>query len=301
MDTSNDTVTMVRTVDLQPGDVTTTLERRHGRRTVARVYPNGERGIVGNRPLYNVEFTDGTGNSGKRPVGVADRHARAVVTSALVRVGAQNSATARSRRAEGSVLAMLPPEVLGALSDDLVATVARPDTLDWCIALAEMTRRDRAQDAAHELSDVPAWQHYGRTKTAALQAIEAEFGVWLESELLRASEACKGLLVKDGAPASERSLWTEAEWLARKYATEELNRYWDENGRRSRAHFLAEAGLADAPATNVEPWDADASRREPRRRVPDVPRGGDTLRNAWNARDRAKAKMTKLGGEVVAS
>jgi len=70
---------------------------------------------------------------------------------------------------------------------------------------------------------------------------DAEFRAYLENEWAAAEQATNGYMLNrrgEAADVDPRSLFTGPEARARKYASEELRRYWDQHPRVSRAEFL---------------------------------------------------------------
>ena len=131
------------------------------------------------------------------------------------------------------------PDLRTITDADLEAMLGTDADADTIVALvAEMDRRERAaRKAARE-----------RARRAA---IRAEWELYQHAQYLAADAVCRGnLLSKAGLKAgvSEQSLWTGRATTARKYASEELNEFWDANPRLTVTEYArqraAEARIA---------------------------------------------------------
>lgn len=99
------------------------------------------------------------------------------------------------------------------------------------------------------------------------QLVRAAHRDYVETAWTEAEDACRGYLLSKagqlaGRPRREggqglhvRDLWTANESTARKYASEELRRYWDEHGRMTSADFAASVlGGHMTGATRTGTW-----------------------------------------------
>lgn len=123
------------------------------------------------------------------------------------------------------------PDLRNLTDDQLADMFAGASEAEAAAILAECKRRDKCQRE--------------RDRRAA---IRAEWMLVQHAQYLAADAECRGnLLSKAGKKAgvSEFSLWTGREDVARKYASEELNDYWNLHGRLTVTEYAsqrAEAG-----------------------------------------------------------
>lgn len=100
--------------------------------------------------------------------------------------------------------------------------------------VGELDRRERVQRNAQ------ARRERSRARRASKQE---EYRAHLESEWIRAEEQTRGHMLNRAGQAADidpRSLFYGPEARARKYASEELRRYWDQHPRVSSAEFHSE-------------------------------------------------------------
>lgn len=111
--------------------------------------------------------------------------------------------------------------------------------------IAEMDRRDREARTAQERAEA------ARVRRAA---VRDEWEMYQHADYLAADAECRGnLLSKAGlaADVSEYSLWTGREDVARKYASEELNEYWDKHPRFTIGEFAKQRAADTIEAREV--------------------------------------------------
>jgi hypothetical protein len=139
----------------------------------------------------------------------------------------------------------LPARYLrGASADGLAAHYRRcPDGRQACRdqVLDELHRRDMRQERAEQAQ---------QRRSARQVARRAERQEELERSWLDAERATKGnMLNRRGREAgiNERSLFRGPEARARKYASEELLNYWEDNPRPTEAYFRGEDTRLGAP------------------------------------------------------
>lgn len=128
------------------------------------------------------------------------------------------------------------PDLQTITDADLEALLGSIEDDDTIVALiAEMDRRERAARKAER-------------ERARRAAIRAEWELYQHAQYLAADAECRGnLLSKAGIKAgvTEQSLWTGRESTARKYASEELNEYWDANPRLTVTEYAKQRAAAN--------------------------------------------------------
>jgi hypothetical protein len=120
------------------------------------------------------------------------------------------------------------PDLLNTTDADLEALLGTIEDTDTIVALvAEMDRRERAARKAER-------------ERARREAIRAEYLIAQHAAYLAADAACVGHLLSKAGKAKitdEHALWSGRESVARKYASEELNEWFDANGRLTIGEF----------------------------------------------------------------
>lgn len=115
------------------------------------------------------------------------------------------------------------PDLRNLSDDDLADLYLAASDEQAAAILAECKRRDKVQRE--------------RDRRAA---IRAEYAIAQHAAYLAADAECRGNLVSKAGAAKvtdEHALWSGREDVARKYASEELNEYWDANGRLTIGEF----------------------------------------------------------------
>jgi hypothetical protein len=166
--------------------------------------------------------------------------------------------------------------------DEMFAAETDTDTI---IALVkEMDRRERAERKA-------------RRERERRERIRNDYAVAQHAAYLLADAECRGnLLSKAGIKAGikdEHVLWTGRESVARKYASEELNEWWDANGRLTITEFTKQYAAAAREAREQ----ARQMREEARRIKALEVAARKAARNAARAaREAAKAERAARRG-----
>lgn len=161
----------------------------------------------------------------------------------------------------------------------------------------EMDRRERAARKA-------------RREAERRARIRAEYDIAQHAAYLAADAACRGeLLSKEGRKhvTDEHSLWTGRESTARKYASEELNEYWDANGRLTITEFTKQYAAAAREAREQARQMRDEQRRihalevAARRAVRNAKRAAKDRAKAERAARRTAPKLTVIKGGKTAT
>lgn len=104
---------------------------------------------------------------------------------------------------------------------------ASMDNAEIAACIAEMDRRERNARKA-------------RRERERREQIRAEYLIAQHAAYLAADAACRGTLLSKAGKAKvtdEHALWSGRESVARKYASEELNEWFDANGRLTIGEF----------------------------------------------------------------